>query len=227
MRHPAAIPPGLLPMRSMDFCASLSLSVFAPTAANLGSICSAKRRNSGTAPPTPPTPRAKAGSRHSLPAASATSTSASPRICRSDLSFPAISRPESLLPLPHKRCSYGSKEVTSLEKKKMLIDRHTFVHLQAAFDHVTAAYKIQVGDRTAWSDFYDSVHHGLNAFCKPSQPFGASYEYAEAVGMRALELRLKVLAEYPELLVRSGGAILARTVTVTLANFTLATTCRL
>lgn len=87
----------------------------------------------------------------------------------------------------------------------MLIDRHALARLQAAFDHATEAYKARVGDRTAWSDFYDSVHHGLNALSKPSRPFGASYEYAEAVGVRALELRLEVLAEYPELLVRSGA----------------------
>ncbi|GAA5963486.1 hypothetical protein JCM8115_003382 [Rhodotorula mucilaginosa] len=82
----------------------------------------------------------------------------------------------------------------------MLIDRHALLHLQDAFDRATAAYKLQVGDRTAWSDFYDSVLHGLNSV-KPS-PTMAPHAYAEAVGVRALELRLEVLAEYPELLVR-------------------------
>ncbi|TKA50630.1 hypothetical protein B0A53_06358 [Rhodotorula sp. CCFEE 5036] len=80
----------------------------------------------------------------------------------------------------------------------MLIDRHALLRLQDAFDRATAAYKLQVGDRTAWSDFYDSVLHGLNSV-KPS-PTMAPHEYAEAVGVRALELRLEVLAEYPELL---------------------------
>lgn len=81
----------------------------------------------------------------------------------------------------------------------MLIHRHALVQLQDAFDRATKAYKVQVGDRTAWSDFYNSVHHGLNSFT-PSRPL-APYEYAQAVGVRALELRLEVLAEYPELLV--------------------------
>lgn len=83
----------------------------------------------------------------------------------------------------------------------MLIEPLALAQLQDAFDLATEAYKIRVGDRTAWSEFYHSVLQGLNPFTPSS--FTKFHSYAECVGLRALESRLEVLAEYPELLVRS------------------------
>lgn len=145
-----------------------------------------------------PPPRAKAGSRHILVPARLVRGSAG--IIIASVPIQSLLRPKPLLPVPHKRYSCTLRKTNP--PRKMLIDRHALLHLQDAFDRATAAYKLQVGDRTAWSDFYDSVLHGLNSV-KPSPPM-APHAYAEAVGVRALELRLEVLAEYPELLVRSS-----------------------
>lgn len=78
---------------------------------------------------------------------------------------------------------------------------------QAAFDQATRQYKIRIGNRSAWSRFHGQLNLSLGRMTRLTGrelPYTGVREHVE-VELRNLEGHLRVLADGPELLVRSGS----------------------